>query len=212
LVNHKKYYFSVVAYAYNNWKEFNQTDDLQGQPNPYLEGRRNIQIYTVIPRPIVDRNLLLPEKAQRGVLDEVLAAKGLGQSVHHGEARGGELIPLRHHELRPAGSWNAGIIGYYAGGRVVNLDGLVNNEVYPYLVSGMLRDYVIRKRIRYIVDFESMIEDGRLRRRGGYADGRLEADLRRMHAFPPRKDDRDRSDLVLWEVLPRPELCALQGL
>jgi hypothetical protein len=48
LINHKKYYYSVIAYAYNNWKEFNQQDELQGQPNPYLEGRRNIQTYTVI--------------------------------------------------------------------------------------------------------------------------------------------------------------------
>ena len=40
-------------------------------------------------------------------------------------------------EAEPAGlvgSWNAGIIGYYQGGDVINLDGLVNNEVYPYMV------------------------------------------------------------------------------
>ena len=58
LVNHKKYYFSVVAYAYNNFGDFVQIGDrLEGQRTPYIEGRKNIQTYTVIPRPIVDVTL-----------------------------------------------------------------------------------------------------------------------------------------------------------
>jgi hypothetical protein len=118
---------------------------------------------------------------------------------------------VRSHAIGPVGAWNAGIIGYYAGGRVVNLDGLVNNEVYPYLIAGRLRDYVVRKEIRYVVDFESMLEDELMRRRGGYADGRLVTELHRVHAFPPWPDESDRSDLVLWEVLPHPDLCARQG-
>ncbi|HKK75820.1 MAG TPA: hypothetical protein VJ953_12155 [Saprospiraceae bacterium] len=61
LVNHRKYYFTAVAYAYNNYLEFDPKD-LVGQRNPYLEGRRNIgdgdnPYYTVVPRPAVDRNL-----------------------------------------------------------------------------------------------------------------------------------------------------------
>ena len=56
LINHKKYYYSAVAYAYNNWAQF-QPDSAFGQRRSYLEGRRNIQTYTVIPRPIVDRQL-----------------------------------------------------------------------------------------------------------------------------------------------------------
>jgi len=56
LINHKKYYFTVLAYAYNNYKQF---DPLQGvgQRKPYLEGRRNIRTYVPIPRPIVDRKV-----------------------------------------------------------------------------------------------------------------------------------------------------------
>ena len=58
LVNHKKYYFSSLAYAYNNYAGFDPLARPEvGQPRPYLEGRRNIQIYTVIPRPIVDQAL-----------------------------------------------------------------------------------------------------------------------------------------------------------
>lgn len=52
LINHKPYYYSVVAYAYNNFKPFDQRDRT-GQRTPYLEGRRNIEIYTYVPRPIV---------------------------------------------------------------------------------------------------------------------------------------------------------------
>jgi hypothetical protein len=58
LINHKKYYFSVIAYAYNNFETFDPlARPVVGQQRPYLVGRRNIQIYTVIPRPIVDQSL-----------------------------------------------------------------------------------------------------------------------------------------------------------
>jgi hypothetical protein len=58
LINHKKYYYSVIAYGYNNYDTFDPlTRPVKGQQRPYLVGRRNIQIKTVIPRPIVDRVL-----------------------------------------------------------------------------------------------------------------------------------------------------------
>ena len=56
LINHKKYYFSVVAFAYNNWQDFDPATAI-GQKQQLLIGRRNIKTYTVIPRPIVDRKL-----------------------------------------------------------------------------------------------------------------------------------------------------------
>ncbi|MCB0805180.1 MAG: hypothetical protein KDC05_05225 [Bacteroidales bacterium] len=51
LVNHKQYYFSALAYGYNNYKDYEQTDPnaLDGQKKPYLAGRRNIKLYTAIP-------------------------------------------------------------------------------------------------------------------------------------------------------------------
>lgn len=51
LVNHKKYYFMAVAYAYNNYEEF-EYKTVVGQRKPYLEGRRNVKVYTGVPRPI----------------------------------------------------------------------------------------------------------------------------------------------------------------
>jgi hypothetical protein len=57
LVNHRKYYFLAVAYAYNNYLKFDQKEGL-GQPFPYVEGRRNRgsdgggKPYIGIPKPI----------------------------------------------------------------------------------------------------------------------------------------------------------------
>ncbi len=56
LVNHTKYYFMVLAYGYNSYQPFDDDTEL-GQERPYLEGRQNINTYTVIPRPIVYENL-----------------------------------------------------------------------------------------------------------------------------------------------------------
>jgi hypothetical protein len=61
LVNHKKYYFAAVAYAYNDYDQFDPESGV-GQRRPYFEGLRNIgdgenRFYTVIPRPITDRKL-----------------------------------------------------------------------------------------------------------------------------------------------------------
>jgi hypothetical protein len=63
LVNHKKYYFIAVAYAYNNYELFDEKRE-KGQRQPYVVGRRNIgdknrgnKPYEVIPRPIVDAKL-----------------------------------------------------------------------------------------------------------------------------------------------------------
>jgi hypothetical protein len=63
LINHKKYYFTAIAYGYNNYKQFDQTDPVDpGQQTPYRQSTLNVgdgenAFYTVIPRPIVDRNL-----------------------------------------------------------------------------------------------------------------------------------------------------------
>ncbi len=55
LVNHKEYYFMVIAYGYNQYKKFTlDATNLDGQTTPYLAGRRNIKVYTGIPHKPVD--------------------------------------------------------------------------------------------------------------------------------------------------------------
>ena len=56
LTNHKKYYFSAIAYGYNNWQNFDPNLG-EGQAIPFVAGRKNINTYIGIPRPITDRNL-----------------------------------------------------------------------------------------------------------------------------------------------------------
>lgn len=54
LVNHKKYYYIAIAYAYNEWKKYTPlTGDTEGQKEPYLAGRKSasgeIRSITAIP-------------------------------------------------------------------------------------------------------------------------------------------------------------------
>lgn len=62
LINHRKYYFFAIAYADNNFEQFDPFN-ITGQGTTYLEGRLNIgrdgagTPYAPIPRPIVDVNL-----------------------------------------------------------------------------------------------------------------------------------------------------------
>ncbi|MBL0343481.1 MAG: hypothetical protein IPP71_23060 [Bacteroidetes bacterium] len=51
LINHKTYYYTVVSYAYNQYKKYDPNDPaaLDGQKKPYLAGRNNIKTYTAIP-------------------------------------------------------------------------------------------------------------------------------------------------------------------
>lgn len=58
LVNHKTYYFMVIAYAYNRYLEyddvgFDTTNALApsniGQKKPFLAGRKNVKVYSAIP-------------------------------------------------------------------------------------------------------------------------------------------------------------------
>lgn len=62
LTNFKQYYYSVVAYAYNEYMPYSQEpgvlEGLRGQKKPYLAGRRNIRTYTAIPHPTINGTVL----------------------------------------------------------------------------------------------------------------------------------------------------------
>lgn len=51
LINHRKYYFTAIAYGYNNSVLYNQQiqETFNSQKQPYLAGRNNISKYTAIP-------------------------------------------------------------------------------------------------------------------------------------------------------------------
>ena len=63
------------------------------------------------------------------------------------------------------GSWNAGVVGYYAGRPVVNLDGLINGfDFLPYSAEGRVADYIREQGIRYLSDMNSIFEATGVRR------------------------------------------------
>ena len=55
------------------------------------------------------------------------------------------------------GAFNAGLLGYFSERTVVNLDGVVNADAYHALREDWLMDYIVSKRIGYLVDTEGHI-------------------------------------------------------
>ena len=60
LVNHHTYYFMAIAYAYNNYREYNPdpSSPSEGQQLPFLAGRKNIKLYSAIPHKIVNGTVI----------------------------------------------------------------------------------------------------------------------------------------------------------
>ncbi len=61
LKNHKQYYYTALAYAYNNYLTYDPGDPIKklGQPKPYLPGRKkNHELYTAIPHIIVNGTVM----------------------------------------------------------------------------------------------------------------------------------------------------------
>ena len=69
---------------------------------------------------------------------------------------------LRSHVPRDAvvGSWNAGVLGYYSGQRVVGIDGLVAGyDIVPYIRNGQISRYIERSRVTYLADLSTEFTD-----------------------------------------------------
>lgn len=77
LVNFKTYYFSVVSYAYNNFNPYDPSDP-NAQKRPYLEGRKNIKIYTAIPHKPDPENGGMVLNANYGDGPDITKIEGLG--------------------------------------------------------------------------------------------------------------------------------------
>ncbi|MEM9548603.1 MAG: hypothetical protein AAGA77_21635 [Bacteroidota bacterium] len=53
LQNGKEYHYTVLAYAYNNYMQYNVQDNI-GQRTPYIQSGRNVRVYTLKPRSLSD--------------------------------------------------------------------------------------------------------------------------------------------------------------
>jgi len=108
---------------------------------------------------------------------------------------------LKEHPLNGrVGAWNAGIIGYFAGGTVVNLDGLVNDAVIPFVRAGRLEEYLEKQGIRYIVDFDIMLSDPVKLKRGGYDGARFLPELTPLRRFDHGEYSARWRNLTLYRI------------
>jgi len=99
------------------------------------------------------------------------------------------------------GAWNAGILGYYRGHDVINLDGLANHDALVASQRGALRQYLADKHVRYIVDFAAMVERAEYRERGGYGRPGQALPLLRVASGPAGDPRWLDSPLEYWRVL-----------
>lgn len=58
-------------------------------------------------------------------------------------------------------SWNSGVLGYFCNGRIINLDGLVNDEIFPYIKNKTALDYIKMRKIDYIIDGYDFIHNAK---------------------------------------------------
>ena len=78
LVNHKNYYFTVVAYAQNQFAPFDPAQPDATQKKPYLQSRLNIRTYTGIPHKPSPESGGTGQRAQYGDGPEITLIEGQG--------------------------------------------------------------------------------------------------------------------------------------
>ena len=99
-----------------------------------------------------------------------------------------------HPEATPVGSFNAGIIGFFAERGVTNLDGLINDSILPYAKHDRLAAYMGKRNIRYVAEFPFVLYDSLYQKEGGYTDGRLLHCLTSANSLFPNDPDNNWQD------------------
>lgn len=123
----------------------------------------------------------VPLRLWQGVIALVLlvwAAKGIRLSLtplfpsQAGFYAGAQYLRA-HPELGQVGAWNAGVENFFSGGRVVNIDGLVNDDADRAILTARLPQYLASRHISAVIDDQLMFQDPILQERGGYPNGTL---------------------------------------
>ena len=78
LVNHREYYFSVVAYSHNEFEKFDQVLTPGGQRRPFLSGRNNVKKYTGIPHQVSAESNGTIQRAKYGDAPIITRIEGMG--------------------------------------------------------------------------------------------------------------------------------------
>jgi hypothetical protein len=137
LVNHKEYYYSIVAYAHNNWGTFKPFPAGVGQRFPYLPGRLDVTTYTTIPRPTIDA--VLQTKYGSGVPITRYEGVGVGGTFVELDAATKAKFPASDAD---------GILTYEAGKGPINVTifnpyEVVKGDFELRIVDGNLNDSIV---------------------------------------------------------------------
>ena len=99
LVNHKTYYYMAVAYAYNNYMDYAQDPStpqlLDGQKKPYLEGRKNLQVYSAVPHKTINGTVLQSEYGQKPAVTRLVGQGNGGNEIELSQENIDELFTKR---------------------------------------------------------------------------------------------------------------------
>lgn len=88
LINNREYYYTVIAYGYNNTMLYNQSvqETFNGQKKPYLAGRNNIKRYEAIPH--------LSDPSSDGTIMQSDYGDGLQITMYEGHGNANNIIEL----------------------------------------------------------------------------------------------------------------------
>jgi hypothetical protein len=88
LINHKTYYYTVIAYGYCSAESnFDPYDPEDGQNQPYKAGRRRIKTYTAIPHAIAPEAGGMSLNSVYGSGPEITRLEGRGNGFNYGGSR-----------------------------------------------------------------------------------------------------------------------------
>ena len=156
LVNHRQYYYTVIAYGYNNYEDFDP-ETLIGQREPYIESGKNIGPngdglpYTAIPRPINDRDL----KAEFGDGAVITRSDGLGSGDNFLDIGAESRQEIEETQILENGSFSGEIT--YASGRgplrikVYNPLEVLDGEYEIQFIDSNLGDDVLENDARWVL-------------------------------------------------------------
>ncbi len=102
------------------------------------------------------------------------------------------------------GAFNAGLLGYFGNRTVINLDGAVNADAYRALREGRLMEYIVSKRIGYLVDWRGTLPLARCHESA-------DASCRRVAVLGERLPGFAGAPIHVLEVTPRNPASAPAG-
>lgn len=96
------------------------------------------------------------------------------------------------------GAFNAGILGYWSDRQIINLDGVVNKDMYEVLAKKQLWSYIKQKRIQYLCDHErTMIDNFRV-----FSNGWDQHHFELLHTFYlPSEYDHVREKITIYKII-----------